>query len=99
MITRENQHLIFGKPNRLGWISGRFIAGFILTLFLFFIETQSKAQVQATGHVFAEIVEPTALTAEANNIHLITDSDKNIHHDLFLAEVKLSGSDVNIDVS
>ena len=99
MITRQNQHSIFGKPDRSGWFSGKVAAGIIFTLFLLFFENQSIAQVQVTGHVFAEIVEPTALTADANNNHLIFESNNDFDNDLVLAEVKLSGRDVNIDVS
>lgn len=59
-----------------------------------------QAQVSVTGHVFAEIVEPTALSAKASNCHSIEAARGGDNSELVLAEVKLSGGiSLNIDVA
>lgn len=71
-----------------------------LLCFLFMhIENRVNGQVQATGHVFAEIVEPTGLSAKANNNHFITGNSDNSIGDFLLAEIKLTGPALNIGVS
>ena len=74
---------------------------FVAVLFFALLVNQrTSAQVRATGHVFAEIVEPTALTAHATNSHIININEEKENEDLVLAEVKLSGgTNLNIDVS
>jgi hypothetical protein len=81
-------------------VSGSIAIGFVLVLTLLFCQNNAFAQVRATGRVFAEIVEPTALTAIASNEHLINKNRSTDENDLVLAEVKLSGgTNMNIDVS
>jgi len=76
-------------------------SAFIVVLFIIFLSFNHSlhAQVRVTGHVFAEIVEPTALSSKANNSHFIEAADHTNNNDLILAEIKLSGGpDMNIDI-
>src|SRR5690554_59132 len=98
MKTRQNQYLITGRPVSPDRTSRGTLLGMICMLFFLLTVNNVQAQTQATGHVFAEVVEPTALTADANNHHVISEPD-GLTDELLLAEVKLSGGDVNIDVS
>jgi hypothetical protein len=73
-------------------------------IFLFFIflscQNYVHAQVQVTGHVMAEIVEPTSLSSKAFNSHLIEENNTASNNELVLARVKLnSGQDMNVDVA
>lgn len=56
-----------------------------------------SAQTRVTGHVFAEIVEPTALSTTATNNHIIYTDNNTSTYDLVLAEVTLSGGP-NVDI-
>lgn len=74
----------------------------IVVLFIFFVSFgfSLQGQVRVTGHVFAEIVEPTALSAKANNSHHIQTTGITSNNDMVLAEVKISGGmNMNIDVA
>ncbi|QGY46007.1 hypothetical protein GM418_20730 [Maribellus comscasis] len=76
---------------------------FVLTIvFLFIMLGFGKvgAQVRATGHVFAEIVEPAMLTASTSNDHIIYNNVNTTSSDLILAEIAVSGSaDTDVGVS
>lgn len=70
-------------------------------MFIVFLSCMKStlAQVRVTGHVFAEIVESTALSAKANNSHYIEITDITSNKEMLLAEVKFSGGmNMNIDV-
>lgn len=99
MINRR--HIIHCFTNPLSFKRKEGAIALVIFLILSLLIThETKAQVRATGHVFAEIVEPTALTARPTNDHLVYDNGQNSDDDLILAEVKLSGgSDLNIDIS
>ncbi|MFW6290049.1 MAG: hypothetical protein ACOC0R_03690 [Mariniphaga sp.] len=72
----------------------------ILFLILLTAVSSLQAQVRVTGHVFAEIVEPTALSAKANNSHFIETAKSTSANELVIAQVKLSGGvNMNIDVA
>ncbi|MGC9355377.1 MAG: hypothetical protein ACP5D9_16130 [Mariniphaga sp.] len=76
------------------------VIGFVLLLTLLFFPNNAIAQVRTTGHVFAEIVEPTALTAITSNEHFINENRSRNETNFVLAEVKLSGgTNMNIDFS
>ena len=81
-------------------LSGENIVLVAVLFFALLMNQETSAQVRATGHVFAEIVEPTALTARAANDHFISENEVKQNEELLLAEIKLSGgSNLNIDVS
>lgn len=74
--------------------------GAVLFIIFHSCEGNIYAQVRVTGHIFAEIVEPTALSATANNSHIIETTDSTYNNELVIAEVKLSGGlNLNIDVA
>ena len=86
----------FGKP--------LFLRILVCAALLFVIHqsvgTPLQAQVRATGHVFAEIVEPAALSATARNNHSIQPAENSRNDELVIARVKLSnGANVNVDVA
>lgn len=72
---------------------------FFLVFFMIIMANfkSGMAQTRVTGHVFAEIVEPTALTATATNNHVIYANNNTASNDLVLAEVTLSGGP-NVDI-
>jgi hypothetical protein len=82
---------------RLSWC---FICGFILLSFFFLFNHSIYAQVQVTGHVFAEIIEPIALSPKAFNNHELTASGTDCLANYVIAEIKIKcRQDMNVDVA
>lgn len=99
MATRQYIFKTTGKQVLTKSFFKNIACGIFLFIILIFCEKNSHAQVRVTGHVFAEIVEPTALSAKVNNSHLIKGKDNPGNYEMILAEVKLSGSlNMNINV-
>lgn len=81
---------------KLSWLAP------LLIFFIIFLMSlkHGMTQTSITGHVFAEIVEPTALSATATNDHTIYTNNNSASNDLTLAEITLSGGPgVDIGVS
>ena len=100
MTVRQYQSLDSEKPVNSKPVFGSLIFGIVVFIVLITTRHFVTAQVHVTGHVFAEIVEPTALSARASNNHVINETYFKDENSLVLAEVKLSGGpDINIGVS
>ena len=58
------------------------------------------AQVKATGHVFAEIVEPVAISPTAYNSHNLSSGGMGSHDEYVFAEIRIRGNQhMNVDVA
>src|SRR5690554_1953997 len=99
MASIHNRHKISLNLKYLSKFSGKIAYCIIFVCIFLYFENTVNGQVQATGHVFAEIVEPTVLTCETTNYHSISSENCYGECELLLAEVKISGKNVNIGVS
>jgi|GEM_PF-2115935 len=98
--TLPYRFIFLENREHVQWLNMYIACG--LSLFFIFLSCQNyvHAQVQVTGHVFAEIVEPTAISSQAFNIHMIKENSTASNNELVLARVKLSGGqNINVEVA
>jgi hypothetical protein len=98
--TRPYQFKLTGNRIHSHCLFRYISCGIVLLYIILSGENFIVAQVRVTGHVFAEIVEPAALSSKAYNSHLIELNSHTSNNEMLLAQVKLSGGrNMNVDVA